>query len=147
MDKFVFVLYAGLKKGFKTAGLLLLIIVPVFGITTILRHSFVLDYLSDILSPIMSIFNLEGESLVPVVAGVFGDEYSVVAAFKSFNFSSFTITTVSMIILCFHSIPVETGVSKLIGFSMLKVFLFRFCLAIFSGVLTGFSAGLFLGVN
>lgn len=147
MEKFLFVLYAGLKKGLRTAGLLLLIIIPVFIVTTIIKHSELLEYLSDILSPVMSVFNLDGEALVPIIAGVFGDEYSVVAAFKSFNFSSFTITTVSMIILCFHSIPVETGVSKLIGFSMIKVFIFRLCLAVFSGIITGFTAGILLGVN
>jgi Fe2+ transport system protein B len=127
---------SGIIKGLKMTGLLLLIMIPVFLLTVLVKFSPIMPFLEEMLSPMMKIFDLPGTGGIPIIAGFFGDEYSVVAAMRGFSFTSANITTISMIILCFHSIPVETAITKAIGFATWKTLIFRVCLAIFSGFLT-----------
>jgi hypothetical protein len=50
-----------------------------------------------------------------------------------------------MIILCFHSIPLEAAVGRQIGFNPAKYTVYRFVMAIVTGVLVGWLTGLIYG--
>jgi hypothetical protein len=144
MEKLARTVGRGIFKGAKTAASLLLIMIPIYLAVVFLKHSPVMPFLEDVSAPAMKLFNLPSEASLPIIAGVLGDEYSVVAAMSSFDFNKLSITTISMIILAMHSIPLESAVAQRIGFSSWKVLVFRVSLAIATGVFAGWVGGLFL---
>ncbi|MDR0519154.1 MAG: hypothetical protein LBG82_03775 [Clostridiales Family XIII bacterium] len=135
----------GFIKGVKTGGFLLRIMVPIYLIVVFLRHTPAIPFMQEKLSPVMGLFSLPGDAAVPIVAGIFSDEYGVVAAMNGFSFSSAAITTIAMIILCFHSVPLEAAIGQSIGFHPAKYALYRFLVAIATGIFVGWLATLTLG--
>jgi len=110
----------------------------------LIKYSPVMPWLEKIFQPAMKIFNLPADAVVPIVTGAFTDEYGVVAAMGGFDFTTASITTIAMISLAFHSLPVETAVSHKIGFPALPFVAFRFVAAVVTGVLVGWLGGVFL---
>ena len=82
--------------------------------------------------------------MVPIITGIFTDEYGVIAAMGGFDFTTAGITTIAMISLTFHSIPVESAIAQKIGFPAVPFGLFRLVSAIFIGVLVGWLGGVIL---
>lgn len=134
----------GALKGLRTARMLLVIMVPIYIVVVFLRHTGLFFWLAGGVEPAMRIFGLPGEAVVPLIAGVFSDEYSVVAALSVFAFDKAQITTIAMITLCFHSIPVEAVVTQRIGMSAWRLALFRLGLAIVTGIACAYLASVFL---
>ena len=135
----------GIIKGLRTALMLLTIMVPIYLGVTLLRHTAFFAWLADRIAPAMNIFALPGEAVIPVVAGFFADEYAVVAAMSGFSFTMAQSTVIVMVILAFHSMPVETVITRRIGMPALRIALFRVGLAVFSGIVVAYLAALFLG--
>ena len=135
----------GLINGLRTALLLFRIVLPVFVIVALIGHTDVYLMIAGKLEPAMRIFGLPGEAVVPLIVGAFSDEYAVAAAMKPFAFSQAQITVIAMFTLYFHSIPVETVVSKKIGIPPLKIALFRFMMAVITGIVVSYLASVFLG--
>jgi hypothetical protein len=138
-------IWEGFIKGLKTGGFLLRIMIPIYLIVVFLRYTPVIQFFQERLSPVMSVFSLPGGAAVPIVTGVFSDEYGVVAAMAGFDFSTAQITTIAMITLCFHTIPLEAAVGQTMGFHPAKYSLYRLGLAVATGLLVGWLAGLMLG--
>ncbi|MCR5482358.1 MAG: hypothetical protein K6F52_06140 [Clostridia bacterium] len=134
----------GTLKGLKTAVMLLKIMIPVYLIVVLIKYSPVMPWLQDIFSPVMKIFNLPSEAVVAVVSGFFTDEYGVVAALSGFDFTMAEITTVAMINLTMHSIPVESAIARKIGLPAGKFFAFRVCMAVLVGIMIGWMGGVLL---
>ncbi len=131
------VLKIGTWKALKTAFMLLKIIVPIYILVTIFKYSKGMEWTTMILEPVMGIFNLPGEAAVPIIAGIFTDEYGAIAGINSLDFAAPAITTIAMITLMFHSIPVESVLAQKIGYSASKIILLRFFMAIIAGLLVG----------
>ena len=142
---FLIAIKDGALKGLKTALMLYRIVLPVFFIVAIIGHTDLYLWIADKLEPAMRIFGLPGEAVVPLIVGVFSDEYAVSAAMSPFSFNQAQITIVAMIILYFHSIPIETVVSRKIGIPPLKIAIFRFIMAIITGIIVANLAAVFLG--
>ena len=134
----------GFIKGLKTALMLLKIMIPIYLIIVIIKHTPIFNILADFFRPAMDLFNLPGDAVIPIISGIFGDEYAVIAAMSAFSFDKAAITTIAMIVLCCHSIPVETAITHKIGMPAWKIAVFRFALAIFTGIFVGFLGGLIL---
>ena len=134
----------GFIKGLKTALMLLKIMIPIYLLIVIIKHTALFTVLADFFRPAMALFNLPGDAVIPIITGMFGDEYTVIAAMSAFSFDKAVITTIAMFILCFHSIPVETAITYKIGMPAWKIAIFRFVLAVFTGMLVGFLGGIFL---
>ena len=134
----------GFVKGIKTALMLLKIMIPIYLIVVIIKHTPLFNIIADFFRPAMSLFNLPGDAVIPIISGIFGDEYAVIAAMGAFSFDKAMITTIAMIVLCCHSIPVETAITHRIGMPAWKIAVFRFVLAVFTGIFVGFLGGLFL---
>ncbi|MDR0356998.1 MAG: hypothetical protein LBH63_01275 [Clostridiales Family XIII bacterium] len=132
----------GLIKGLKTGLMLLKIMLPVYLATVLLKYTPVMPFLERAAAPAMKLFHLPPEAALPIVAGVFSDEYGAVAALRGFDFGGAAVTTVAMIVLCFHSIPVETALARKIGFAAGKVAAYRMFLAIATGMAVGFFGNL-----
>ena len=143
--KFLLAVKNGLINGLSTALLLFRIVLPVFVIVAFIGYTDVYLLIASKLEPAMRIFGLPGEAGVSLIVGAFSDEYAVVAAMKPFSFSQAQITVIAMFTLYFHSIPVETIISKKIGIPPLKIALFRFVMAVLTGIVVSYLASVFLG--
>jgi hypothetical protein len=100
--------------------------------------------LTGLFAPAMGFLNMPGEAAAPIIAGILSDEYGCIAAMGGFSFDAITITTIAMINLCFHSIPVESAINSRIGFAVWKIILFRFCLAVLVGLAVSRLGGILL---
>ena len=134
----------GILKGLRTALMLLRIIIPIFACVVFLRHTPLFAWLASIVAPAMRLFGLPGEAVVPIIVGVFSDEYAVAAAMSGIGFDKAQLTIIAMIALCCHAIPVETVITRAIGMPALKIALFRIGLAVFTGVICSWLAAAFL---
>lgn len=141
MNIFVMAVKDGTIKGLKTGIMLLKVVLPVYLIVVLIKYSPLMPWLQDFFEPGMGIFNLPGNAIVPIITGIFTDEYGVIAAMKSFDLSMAQITTIAMIILTAHSIPVESALARKIGFAPGRLAVFRIALAILIGMLVGWLGG------
>ncbi len=144
MDLFVSAIKSGFIKAVKTGVMLLKIVLPVYAIVVFLRFSPLMPWLQKVCAPAMGIFNLPSEGVVPIITGVFTDEYGVATALGNFDFTTAQITTIAMIGLVFHSVPVEAAIAQKIGLSPWKFTIFRLVFAIITGVLIGWIGGMIL---
>ena len=144
MKKFFVAIKDGTFKGLKTGAFLLKIMIPVYLIVVLIKYSPIMPWLQKLFTPAMGMFKLPGDAVVPIITGIFTDEYGVVAAMGGFDFTAAGITTIAMISLTFHSIPVESAIAQKIGFPALPFALFRLFFAIVFGLLVGWLGGVFL---
>lgn len=141
-------LFNAIKEGFikaiKTTVTLMKVVLPVYALVVILKYSPVMPFIEGLCQPAMGLFNLPGEAVVPLVTGIFTDEYGAIATASQFDFTVAELTTIAMIGLVFHSIPVEFALSRRIGLPAGKFVMYRFAAAITVGVLTGWAGGVIL---
>jgi hypothetical protein len=123
----------GALKGLKTGLTLLRIMLPVYILVILVKYSPLMPLLTDLFAPAMALLRMPGEAAAPIIAGVFTDEYGCIAAMGGFSFDALTVTTIAMVNLCCHSIPVESAINGRIGFAVWRIVLFRLCLAVFVG--------------
>ncbi len=133
----------GMLKAIKTGLMLFKIMIPIYILVVILKYSPIMGWLSNIFEPVMKIFNLPAEASVPIITGIFTDEYGVVAGINSFDFSASAITTIAMISLMAHSLPVESALAQKIGYPAGKIILLRVTMAIITGIIVGWIGGVF----
>lgn len=144
MDKFLTAIRDGFLKGVSTGWFLLKIMIPIYLIVVLVKYSPVMPWFERACAPAMKIFNLPPEAVVPIITGAFTDEYGVVAALGGFEFTTAAITTIAMITLTFHSIPVESAIARKIGLSPFRYGALRFITAVLIGVLTGWIGGVLI---
>lgn len=144
MNIFFKALKDGTIKGITTGIMLLKIMIPIYIIVVLIKYSPIMPFLERAFSPTMKLFNLPGNAVVPIISGLFTDEYGVVAAINSFDFSKAAITTIAMITLTCHSLPVESAIGKKIGFPAGLVVMYRIVMAIIIGFIVGWIGGIFL---
>jgi hypothetical protein len=137
----------GIIRGLKTGGILLRVMIPIYLIVVFLKYTPAIPAMQRFLVPAMRVFSLPGDAAVPIVAGVFSDEYGVVAAMSGFDFTTAQITTIAMIVLCFHTIPLEAAIGRQIGFSPVKYTLYRLALAVLTGIFAGWLTGVMYGAR
>jgi hypothetical protein len=134
MTAFLHIAGTGAVKGLKTGVMLLKIMLPVYIAVILVKYSPFMPILTDWFAPVMGILRLPGEAAAPIIAGILSDEYGCIAAMRGFSFGAGAATTIAMVDLCFHSIPVESAINGRIGFAVWRVILFRFCLAVLVGL-------------
>lgn len=127
----------GFIKAIKTTFLLLRIVLPIYALVVIFRYSPGMPYLQDLFTPAMGLFNLPGDAIMPIVTGVFTDEYGAIAVMSQLNLTTSQITTVAMIVLVAHGVPVEAAIAQKVGLNFLKFTAYRLLMAILVGLLIG----------
>ncbi len=134
-------LVAAVKTGFikaiKTAFMLLKIVLPIYALVVIFRYSPGMALLQDLFSPAMKLFNLPGDAIIPIITGFFTDEYGTIAVLSQLNLTAAQITTVAMIVLVAHSVPVEAAIAQKVGLNFVKFTTLRLVMAILIGLLIG----------
>ena len=102
----------GFLSGLKCCWFLTKIIVPVYFLITVLKHTPVMDWLVRLFEPAMSVFHLPGEAAVPIITGFFLDEYGVIAAIKAVELTGFSVTVVAVMTIVAHSLVIEGAIIK-----------------------------------
>ncbi len=131
----------GFIKALKTAFSLLKIVLPVYAIVVVFRYTPIMTYLQDSFAPSMKLFNLPGEAIIPIITGAFTDEYGTIAVLNQLTLTSAQITTVAMIVMLAHTIPVEGAIAQKIGLNFVGFTFFRIIMAILLGLLTAWLGG------
>lgn len=144
MNQFATAIKDGAIKGVKTAAMLLKIVLPVYAIVVVIKYSPIMTFLQDLFSPAMTFFHLPGSGIVPLLTGFFTDEYSTIAVMSTFHYTTAEITTIAMVVLVAHSMPVEAAIVQKIGLSAARFAVYRILSAIVVGLLVGWIGGLFV---
>lgn len=144
MRQFLVTIKNGFIKALKTTLILMKVVLPVYAIVVVIKYSPLMPLLEDLFRPAMGFFGLPSEAVVPLIAGMFTDEYGAIATATQFQFTTLELTTIAMFGLAFHSIPVEYALSRKIGLPAGKFVLYRFCMAVLIALLTAWIGGMFL---
>lgn len=142
MNLFAAAVKSGAIKGVKTAGMMIKIVLPIYAIVVLIKYSPIMPFLQNFFSPAMKFFHLPGDGIVPLMTGFFSDEYSTVAVMNTFEYTTAEITTIALIVLIAHSVPVEVAIARKIGLSAAKFTAFRIVSAIIVGIIAGWIGGL-----
>lgn len=126
----------GAKNGLETTIELAKVILPVYLIVTILKHTLILDYIANLFAPVMQVFGLPGEAALVLVLGNVLNLYAAIGAIASITLTAKQITILAIMLSFSHNLIVETAVSKKIGVSVFLVLAVRIGLAIVSGIVT-----------
>lgn len=111
------------------------VIVPAFIIVTLLRHTFVFDLLANWGRPLMKIFGLPGEAAMPLVIGMFFNQYLAIGALTAMSLSTKEITIVALMLSICHELPVESAVVKRTGTPVSIFVSARFAFALFGAII------------
>lgn len=111
------------------------VIVPAFIVVTLLRHTFVFDALADWGRPLMKLFGLPGEAAMPLVIGMFFNQYLAIGALTAMSLSTKEITIVALMLSICHELPVESAVVKRTGTPVSVFVSARFAFALTGAVL------------
>ncbi len=144
MDLVIQTIKDGAIKAVKTTLTLMKVVLPVYALVVIIKYSPVMAFLERLFEPAMRAFLLPGEAVVPLITGLFTDEYGAIAATSQFGFTSAEVTTIAMIGLVCHSLPVEYALSRQIGLPAGKFVLYRALAAIMVGLVISRLGGVFL---
>lgn len=138
MDLALNTVKTGFTKAIKTTLKLMKVVLPVYALAMIIKYSPIMDLLQSALQPAMSFFNLPADASISLITSLFSDEYSVIAVASQFEFTSWELTTIAMICLACHSLPVEYALSKRIGLPAGKLVIYRmFAATIIGAVMAG----------
>jgi len=124
----------GLISGINVTWELAKIVVPISFIVTFLKHTPILNIISEVFAPLMSMFGLPGKAAIALVLGNFVNLYAAIGAIVSLSLSVREITILAIMLSFCHSLPVETALAKKIGLSAIKVIAVRCSLAIIAGL-------------
>lgn len=123
----------GTIKGLQTSRDLAKVIAPAYIGVTILRHTPVLDWITDWFAPFMGLFGLRGEAALVLVLGNFVNIYASLGAIASLDFTAKEISTMALMISFSHNVLIETAVTKRLGVSFWGVLLLRVALGVVAG--------------
>jgi spore maturation protein SpmB len=105
----------GLYSGFKTTGILALVIVPIYLVITLLNQTPVLHWIGRLCRPLMEFMGLPGEAVMGVVLGNFINLYAAIGAVTPLRLDHRQMTIFALLLLVSHSLPLEAAVSRMAG--------------------------------
>lgn len=124
----------------KTAIWVVKVTVAVSFAIMVLQYLQVVPWVSELLSPLFSIFGLPGEAALAYVSGYFVNVYSAIAAAVTLDLDVRSVTILSVMVLCSHNMIVETAVQKKTGSSALRMVVVR----TISGIILGIALNIIL---
>lgn len=134
----------GFIKAIKTTLSLMKVVLPIYALVVIIKYSPVMPFFEKIFAPAMRVFSLPPDGVVPIITGIFTDEYGAIATASQFGFTAAEITTIAMMNLVCHSLPVEYALTRKIGLPAGKFLIYRIVAAVFVGIIISRLGGVFL---
>jgi spore maturation protein SpmB len=136
-DFFVYVF----KRTKNACWVLFKLMIPVSVIIRLIQQAGCLDYISDVLTPVMEIVGLPAQTaivwLTAMVVNIYGGLLSLFAIYPSLSepLSAAQMTVLLTMILIAHTFPVELGISQKTGIRIVVMFIIRFGFGILLGVI------------
>lgn len=109
----------------KTAIWIVEITATVSAVIFILRALNIIPLISNAVSPIMKFVGLPGEASLAYVSGYFVNVYSAIAAAVTLGLTRRSMTILAVMVMCSHSMIVETAVQKKTGSSAIRIVIIR----------------------
>lgn len=128
-------LQKGLKNGLGTTWDLGKIIFPITVIVTVLEHTPVINWLVDLVAPVMGMFGLPGEAAIPIVLGNLLNLYAGIGAILSLEFTVKEVFIIAVMLSFSHNLLIESGVVMKSGVRIWIVLAVRLGLATVAGIL------------
>jgi hypothetical protein len=122
----------GLLVGLQTTWTLGKIIFPITLLVTIIGYTPLLNWLAQILSPIMSVIGLSGEAAIPLVLGNVLNLYAAIGAILTLDLSVKEAFILAVMLSFSHNLLVESAVATKVGIRMSVILTVRIGLALFS---------------
>ena len=130
----------GAKKGLKVTWDLTKILVPVYFIVTFLKHTPVILWIADFLSPVIEFVGLSGEGGIVLILGIFINIYASMAAIVALGIGRREVIIITGVLMFCHSLIIEGAIAKRTGASLTVVTIVR----IVMGVVSGFTLNMIL---
>ena len=99
----------------------------------LLKFFNILPWISDFISPVFKYFGLPGSAALAYLSGYFVNVYSAVAVFTSLELDWRATTIIATMVLCSHSMVLETAVLKKTGASAARMVIVRTLVALLLG--------------
>jgi hypothetical protein len=131
------VAWRGVAAGVETTFRLAKVIVPVYIIVTLLKHTVLMGALGRLLAPAMRLFGLPGEAATPLVLGNTVNIYAALAAVKALQMTPQQVTIIGLMVVISHSLPSEYAVLRRMGAAAGKVTVARVLASLVAGMLAG----------
>ncbi|WP_096202462.1 nucleoside recognition domain-containing protein [Bacillus sp. FJAT-45350] len=125
----------GLIVGLQTTWALGKIIFPITLIITILSYTPVLDWIAQLLSPLMGLIGLSGEAAIPLVLGNVLNLYAAIGAILTMDLTVKEVFILAVMLSFSHNLFVESAVAAKVGIRISVVLAVRIGLALFSAFL------------
>lgn len=109
----------------KTIWWLTKIMVGVSFAIMLLQYFGVIEWISELLTPVFSSFGLPGEAALAYVSGYFVNCYTAMAVMTSLHLDMRTATILAVMVLCSHNMIVETTVQAKTGSSAVRIVIIR----------------------
>lgn len=100
---------------------------------TMLKFFNILPFISDFISPVFKYFGLPGSAALAYLSGYFVNVYSAVAIFASLDLNWRATTIIATMVMCSHSMVLETAVLKKTGASASRMVIVRTVCALVLG--------------
>ena len=128
----------GLLVGLQTTWTLGKIIFPITLIVTMISYTPLLDWLAQLLSPIMGWIGLSGEAAIPLVLGNVLNLYAAIGAILTLDLTVKEVFILAVMLSFSHNLFVESAVATKVGIRMSVVLAVRIGLALFSAAVINF---------
>ncbi|MCF0165421.1 MAG: nucleoside recognition protein [Bacteroidales bacterium] len=109
----------------KTCIWILKLTVGVSFAMMLLKYFNILPYISDFVNPVFRYFGLPGDAALAFVSGYFVNVYSAIAVMATIEMDVRSITILSTMVLCAHSMILETAVLKKTGTNAVRMVINR----------------------
>lgn len=111
----------GLVNAGRTAFDLLKIIIPVYAVVTVLKHTPAMEWLAGLFQPFMGAVGLPGEAALALVIAWFVSVYTSIGVIMALHLTAWQITIMAVMITFAHELLVETAVIKKTGVSVFPI--------------------------
>ena len=109
----------------KTIWWLTKIMIGVSFAIMLLQYFGVIEWISELLTPVFSSFGLPGEAALAYVSGYFVNCYTAMAVMSTLSLDMRAATILSVMVLCSHNMIVETTVQAKTGSSAIRIVIIR----------------------
>jgi hypothetical protein len=122
------------KKSLRAAWSILIIMIPVSLGMTILKFTGLLEHLTWILEPLMSLLSLPADASMALIMGALINIYAGIAVMGTMSLDLWSINIIAVMMLICHNLIVESAVQSKTGVSGLKMAFFRIVAALTMGL-------------
>lgn len=124
---------SGFMNGLRTTGVLLRVVIPVFGFVKVLEHTPLIGWISKTCDPLMGLLGLPGEAALAMVTGMVFNFYAAVGITVALGLTPWQMTILAVILSCCHELILETAIIRRTGIRAWPIVGIRLATALSAG--------------